>query len=812
MRMSLKTRLLSAAATVALLALPEASRAQSAQPAQTAQATQAGPKIGVEEIVVTARRREETLQQTPVSVSAVSEKTLEDLHIDAADKLSEVTPNVSIAQGSGGIGGNTAFIRGIGEQEPLLTEDSPVGLYLDGVYLGRQAGNNFDLIDLSRVEVLRGPQGELYGRNTTGGAINLVTKAPSPDFGVEGIFGIGSFDEYNEGFKVNTGELGNTGLAAIIDYMHKDQGGYVANPDAPDSRAPGALHGDSAFGKLSGEWGGFTLDATADYDMQAGMRQPFEVSAAYPLAQGYYGQSAANGGQAFVVTPNFLSTYDMQDLGRQSNEAYGFGLTMADQINPYLTLKSITGFRRWRADQPTTYTGDLKGPFVDFTSPTLFSIQPASPFLAAQSVSQYQWSQELQAQGTIDHVSYTAGLYWFREHVQEFNPNDFTVVFPTAALGSLGYPAFVGSTLSAEGVNLVGLNLGQLLQYQGSSESQAAYLQSSWKPEAFSDKLELTGGIRYTFDRKSIDQESITNAVPIEGSIDTLPIAQGPGRGGEADFHNFSFAVSTSYQWTDQLMTYARIATGYKSGGFDARAGINTATGVSFPFTFAPEKATNYELGVKSELFDRKLRLNGDFFYTKYDNLQIPQYSGGNGFTPNADAHYQGFELEAEAVPVENVKIDGSIGYVDPVYDKFLFLDPNTNLTTDIKDSAKFPYVPDWTIHIGVEYTFPPLGFGTLAARSDYTHTSQRYFFATAILNPDNEAIKDPGQDLLSARLILSDISVTGKAEMQVSFFAENLLNQDIRVAGIDFGPSIGIAGDNYGPPRTFGAELRVKY
>lgn len=809
MRTSLKTRLLSAAATAALLALPDASRAQSAQPAQTAQAS---PNVGVEEIVVTARRREETLQQTPVSVSAVSEKTLEDLHIDTADKLSEVTPNVSIAQGSGGIGGNTAIVRGIGEQDPLLTEDSPVGIYLDGIYLGREAGNNFDLIDLQRVEVLRGPQGELYGRNTTGGAISLVTKEPSPDFSVEGIFGIGSFDEYNEGFKLNTGEWGDSGLAAIIDYQHKDQGGYVNNPDAPDSRAPGALHGDTAFGKLAGGWGGFTLDATADYDMQAGMRQPFVVTTAYPLAQAYYGQSPANGGQAFVVSPNLPSTYDMQDLGRQSNEAYGFGLTMADEINPYLTLKSITGFRRWRADQPTTYTGDLKGPEVDFTSPTLYSIQSVSPFLAAQSVGQYQWSEELQAQGTIDHVSYTAGLYWFREHVQEFNPNDFTVIFPSSALGALGYPSFVGSTLTAEGVNLVGVNLGQLLEYQGSSESQAAYAQSSWKPEAFNDKLEVTGGIRYTFDRKSIDQESITNAVPIEGSIDTLPIAPGLSRGGEADFHNFSFAVSSSYQWTDQLMSYARISTGYKSGGFDARAGLNIETGTTFPFTFAPEKATAYEIGAKSEWFDHKLRLNGSLFYTKYDDLQIPQYSGGDGFTPNANAHYEGFELESEAVPIQNVKFDGSIGYVHPVYDKFLLLNPNTGITSDISGSAKFPYVPDWTIHIGAEYDFPPLGFGNLAARTDFSHTSSRYFFATAILNPDNEQIKDPGQDLLSVRLILSDIAVSGKAEMQVSFFAENLLNEDIRVAGIDFGPSIGIAGDNYGPPRTFGAELRIKY
>ena len=795
-----RARLLSAAAAAALLAAPDEGRAQ------------ASSNTSVEEITVTARRREETLQSTPVSVSAVSEQTLEKLNINTADKLSEITPNVSIAQGSGGIGGNTAYVRGIGEQDPLLTEDSPVGVYLDGIYLGREAGNNFDLIDLARIEVLRGPQGELYGRNTTGGAINLVTKDPPADFGVEGIFGAGSFGENHEGFKLDTGEIGNSHIAGIIDFMHKSTDGYVNNADAPSDRQPGAQDGNAVWAKFSGQWGDFSADLTGDFDLVTGMRQPFEVTSAYPLAAAYYAQSPSFGGQPFSVSPNFRDTYLEEDLGQQSSETYGFGLTMADVVNPYLTVKSISGFRRWRADQPTTYTSDLRGPVVDFTSPTLYSVQPVTPFLGAQSVSQYQYSQELQAQGSFDHISYTAGLYWFREHVQEFNPTDFTIVVPTSALGSLGYPAIVGNVLGAEGLKLVGVNLGELLAYQGSSESEAGYAQASWKPPAFDDKLELTGGIRYTMDRKSIDQESVANAVPISAPINTLPIVPGPGRGGEADFHNFSFAVSTSYQWTDELMSYARISTGYKSGGFDARAGFNVETGTTFPFTFAPEKATAYEVGVKSEWFEHKLKLNGDLFYTKYDNLQIPQYSGGNGFTPNADAHYEGFEFEAQAVPVENVKLDGSVGYVDPIYDKFLFLNPNTGVTTDIASSAKFPYVPDWTIHVGAEYDFPPLGFGNLAARSDFSHTSQRYFFATTILNPANEQIKDPGQNLLSARLILSDIAVTGKAEMQVSFFAENLLNEDIRVAGIDFGPAIGIAGDNYGPPRTFGAELRVKY
>ncbi len=772
----------------------------------------------LQEVVVTARRQAENLQTTPVSVSAVSAQTLDKLNITTIDKVSQLAPNVSIVEGSGGIGGNTAFIRGIGASEPLLTTDSGVGQYVDGVYLGRVAGNNLDIVDVQRIEVLRGPQGTLFGRNTTGGAVNIVTREPGNTFSVEEKGGYGSYNDWFSRTRVDTGEIGATGLKGTFVYFHHDRDGYVDNPNVSSSRSPGALDTNAAFGKLHGRWGRFTMDLTADFDHDRGQREPYQVVAPYPAAQGYFGQSPAYGGGAFVTSPNMLSTLPQQYVGVIRNETSGTAATFQYEVDPALTFKSISAYRRFWASQPTNYVNNLQGPVVDFTSPTLFSVQAVSPFLAGQKVSQYQISQEFQALGKTQRWSYVGGIYLFEEHVAERNTNYFTLALPPAYLGALGFPAVVGNALAAEGLPLVGVNLGQVLQYSGDSSSAAAYGQTTYRPPILNDKLAITGGLRYTYDRKTLYQPGIPTAGLVTGdfaninaSDSDLTLPDEPSRTGRLQFHNLSYAASIDYQWTNQILTYGRISSGYKSGGFDARAGVNPALGTSYPFTYQPEKATAYEVGVKSELFDRRLRANADVFYTKYDGLQIPVYTGGNGFTPNANAHYEGAELEVQAIPINHLTIDGSLGYTDAIYDEFTLINPATGTPANYARSSKFPYVPRYTVHVGAQYDFPHMSFGQLSVRSDYAFTSERYFFANTILSPMNDAIRDPGQNLLSARLILGDVHVAG-TNVEFEFFGENLLDQALIDSAIDFGSSIGIAGVSYGEPRHFGFTAKIDF
>ncbi|QKS01413.1 TonB-dependent receptor [Sphingomonas sp. CL5.1] len=767
----------------------------------------------ITDVVVTARRQEESIQSTPVSVSALGAQMLDQLNFRSVDKLTQLVPNVAISEASGSITGTQPYIRGIGSAEPLLTIDSPVGMYLDGVYLGRQAANNFDLVDPERIEVLRGPQGTLYGRNTTAGAINIITKKPPQEFGAELKAGYGSYNAWFTRASIDTGAWGNSGLSASFAVTHSERDGFVDNPNTPRDRDPGARKTTAAWGKIHGDWGKLTVDVSADWSYSKGQRGPFEIISAYQPAATYFARSPSYGGDPFVVSPQYQDKLPTEYVGQQTAKTYGTAITAAYEVSKALTFKSITAWRGWDSSEPTNYAGNLMGEVIDFTSPTLYSVQRVSPFVAYnQDLRQRQFSEEFQVLGKTDTLSYVLGAYYFNERASELNDNYYTVVLPPAYLAALGYPSAVGDALTGQGIDLIGVNLGQTMAYHTRSESVAGFGQVSWKPMILGQRLELTGGLRYTHDSRSIDETSIPTPQPFAGQLPNPGATPGPSRTGDLSFSNWSYLGSISFQWTPDILTYARFSTGYKSGGFDARAGVDLTTGVTFPFTFKPEKATSYEVGFKSEFLDHRLRLNGSLFRTDYDDLQVPQYAGGNGFIPNANARYQGFELELLAIPIRRVQFDASLGYVDPTYTEFLLADPNTGIVGDYAKQAKFPYVPNWTVHVGAQASHR-LDFADLMLRVDYAHTSKRYFHTIDLLNPANDAIADPGQDLLSARISLSDIDLGGgRTKLRVSVYADNLLNDHTRQAGIDFGPSIGIAGVNYGPPRTFGVDATLKF
>jgi iron complex outermembrane recepter protein len=266
--------------------------------AQQAVATGAGASAGqLEEIVVTARRTEEKQQTTPVSVTAITSAAIERMNIQSATQLSQVIPNFVLSQGSGGPTNVAISIRGIGNQEPLLTVDSPVGVYLDGVYLGRDAGLNIDLVDLAQVEVLRGPQGTLFGRNTSGGAVNMTSRDPTTEFGVEEKTGYGEEDGWFSRTTLNTGNLGDSTVRATISYLHRDRDGWVDNPYSSDANGPGSLHSDAVWIKVRGDFGdNLTVVNTFDYDTEDGQPEGFQLAAMSPASIAYFSQSPKYGG------------------------------------------------------------------------------------------------------------------------------------------------------------------------------------------------------------------------------------------------------------------------------------------------------------------------------------------------------------------------------------------------------------------------------------------------------------------------------------------------------------------------------------
>ncbi len=761
-------------------------------------------------IIVTAQRRKQNLQTVPVSVSAVESNTLAQLNVTRLDDLSRLVPNLSVAQASDAIGGNTVFIRGIGEQEPLLTIESPVGVYLDGVYLGAQVGNNFEVPSLARVEVLRGPQGTLYGRNTTGGAINLITRDPTNWFGIEEKAQYQRFNYWTSHTTINTGKLFGTDFAATVSYLHRGGGGFANNQNS--NWDPGEENTDAFWGKLKGRLGALTVTLSGDGDSIKGMMLPWVTNYIYsnnglggdPLA--YFSQSQSYGGDPLVISSTLPNKVWLQsNVGPEHYKNWGTNLTLQYDLSGNANLKSITGYREFEGEQTTAYyEGNMSLPVLYFPPPTYAAstvVAPTSLFMAPTDTNkEHQFSEEVQLNGRSVAFNYTVGLYFYSQHVEEYTHQYFTLVFP-------GY--FFGLTTPPQ----VGMDETQTLWYLMDTKSYAGYGQASYRPPGF-DKLELTAGVRYTDDRKNLNQPSIPIAKMVSDPtqfLDNNQWSYGPSRTARNSFSNVSWLWSTSYQWTKDLMGYVRISTGFKSGGYDTRAGVGI-NGRTLPFTFKPERATAYEIGAKSQFLESRLRLNGDVYYTKYENLQESQFSGAQGFVPEINAHYQGFEIEAAAMPVHGLKLMASVGYVDPVYDKF-----EAAPGIDLKDSAKFQYVPDWTVHGGLEYDWPE-SVGVFSIRTDYSYTSRRDFMASdyctaqLCLNPENQMVSDPGQSLLSARLMLDQIAIGRGLVGEVALYGSNLLDESIRVSGIDFGPALGFAGDSYGPPLSVGIEVGIKY
>lgn len=771
--------------------------------AQAQEAAPQGESANLADIVVTARRSAETLQDVPVAVTALGSDFINRQNISSPADVPQFAPNLTVAQQPSSLSAATVYIRGIGNQEPSAVSEQGVGLYLDGVYLARSAGAVFDLIDLERIEVLRGPQGTLFGRNTIGGALQLISKKPSDDMGVTAKAGFARFNDWYVRARLDTGYIVGDSIKASIAAQHRQSHGYVNNTLASSSQDPGALKADSIAVGLEGDFGDLTVNYNFDYDNRRGTPGFFQIVAASPLAEGYYSQSPNYGGDPFLVDPVRQGTVQQDGFtDRNGNYRYGsktrvqgHALTISYEAIPELTLKSITGYRKFYQDTILNLSGNgvLMGQVVDFTSPTLVSVQQVTPYNGNNAPQkQWQFSQEFQALGKVGDVSFLAGLYYFYEKASEYNSQALTLVMPVSALTSLGFPQSVvdGITALNPGLETVGVNANPVQAFGGTSQSMAVFGQASWKPAALDDKLEVTLGGRYTADDKT---------AYLAGDVN-------PVQRGRRGFENFSWLASVSYDVARGVMVYGRVSTGYRSGGINPRASVIN--------TFEPEKATAYEAGIKSQFLDNRVRLNLAGYITDYDDLQVQQFAAGSGGATSlivnaGKVRLSGFEAELTAMPFPGFQIDGSVGYVKTDYKTFLFRDPSTNEVLDVADQAKPLYTPKWNVHVGAEYAHP-IGDATVRLRGDYSRRTQIYFNALNNTAPFNEQLISPPQENVKARLSVENLDVGG-GKLEVGFWGDNLLNQKRLVYGIDFG-SLGFAGAMFNKPISYGVDARIQF
>nr|WP_089218214.1 TonB-dependent receptor [Sphingomonas laterariae] len=741
--------------------------------AAPAVAQDTGTFNGLEDIVVTAQKRSESLQDTPLAVSAVTADTIESRGIKDISNLTAIAPSINVATAPASSSNTNIFIRGIGDQEPILTSDAPVSIYVDGIVLGRSTGAVFDLVDLERIEVLRGPQGTLYGRNTIGGAVNLISARPADEFGGKLKFGYGSFDQWQARASIDSGELGDSGVRMKLSYIHRQQDGFVDDLDAPDNRDPGALNIDAMRAVLEYDKGG-DLRATYafDYNQRESIAAAFQATVIDPAVLAYINNSPNFGGNAPQLSTKRLDKFLSDDEGLLTDRVYGHTLTLEYDVSDDLTIKSLTGYRNWKnIDRGDELDG--QGGLLGFQlDPILFfdgtviplGVQPVHLFTSNNRRGQNQWSQEINLLGQVgDNFEYVVGFFYFKEKSYEQNNQFPTIVISDQASVPLATP----------------------LIYRHISKSMAGFAQGTYR---LTDQLSLTGGIRYTEDKKHLIQQAAFQ------------------RDLKADFNKINWAATIDYQATDDFLAYARVSTGYKAGGFNARSSNDG---------YKPEDLTSYEIGIKSELFDRRLRLNLATYYSIHEDLQLQQFqagtAGASSVTVNAGkAKYWGVEGEIQAVPVDGLTLGTSVGYIDRKYKEFLILNPQTNEIEDVKDTARFPFSSEWTVNASAQYDVPEFDFGQLSFRVDYNYRSKIWFHPTLVGTPYNDVIASPGRGLFDGRITLSKLAL-GSNEASIAVWGKNLADKEYRANGIDFG-GLGYAGNVYGEPRSFGIDLNYNF
>ena len=729
---------------------------------------------GIGDIVVTARRTEESAQTVPVSVTGYNSDQLEALNIQGFGDIGKTVPNLDVQRQFGSASAPQYYLRGVSTGSLKFEADAGIGLYIDGVYLGRPAGTAFDLADIERVEVLRGPQGTLFGRNATGGAINFITSRPSGEFSVKADATVGNFDRRKGGITVNLPSFGP--VSVRLSYLHDENRGYVKN------LTPGrTFHFAEPFGtiKSAKSFGAENTDAFAAAvhidggALQVDYKFDYTDKVSTQLAQQLLGYDP--GYVVGVGNPPFYtaapSIYVPPSTKRQKAVALdmtspshlkiqGHSLTAALDLNEAITLKSITGFRKM---DEAVGGNDIDGGAYDLGG------LPFTNISSIQDRHQKQFTQELQVLGKSGNFDWVLGAFYFRETGRDNNPVFIGAMFPThlpEIIPSLGNG--IGNTINAFGVPSDYFS-GADVSIRNTS--MAAYAHLGYKAEHF----ELAGGIRYTKDKR----REVVRAAGI------IPFAADP-KVSNASFDHWDFDATAAYIVNSNVRAYLRFATGYLSGG------------VLGGTVFKPETVKSYEAGIKADLLDNRLRINAAYFISRRKNVQTLGFDTVNGtfLFSSPYGHENGFEVELTAKPTSNITLNASYGYL------------NQKLATDPVKGAVNSLAPKNTMSVGAQYDVPAFANGSyLTFRLDGFYKDKR--LSDPIRNAATLDLTTlPARFDVNARVSLVDLPLGG-AKVKVSGWVQNLTNNQ----KLEFARNLttNVIG-TFQVPRTWGVDFGVNF
>ncbi len=720
--------------------------------AQAAAANQTQDEAVVDEIIVTARRRDEQLKDVPVAVSALSAVRLEETGAVDITVLQQQTPNstVQIARGSNST--LISFIRGVGQQDPLWGFEPGVGLYVDDVYIARPQGAVLDVFDIERIEVLRGPQGSLYGRNTVGGAIKYVTSrldADEPELTLKGAYG-----SYNQIDLIASGSLPITDMfrvgAAFASY---DRDGYGKNLNT------GAEHYDKDImaARVSLE---FEPSANAFF------RLSFDRTEDDSNPRHGHREIAGTGVDAGVPG----SVYDTRAGLGDTNSVVSEGVSLTAQIalSDAWTFKSITAYREGDTDT-----------VIDFDN------TPRNTLDIPAFYADHQFTQEFQFLYDGERIQGVGGLFYL----------DGTAAgaFDTI-IGALGVNIGTGGFVETESVALfadVNLDLTPRLHLG----LGARYTQDTKTGDVF--RATYLGTARS----------------PLNGGMPRAPLVQNTDYRNSNDFSDFSPKVSLSYDFSDEITGYGSWSSGFKSGGFDMRgdavATPNTVNG------YEPETVDSYEIGLKGSTFDRRLSFSSAVFYNEYQDQQVTTQvpilnaqgvaTGIASFVDNVGAStIYGAEFEGGLTITDSLTANFAVGYLKAEFDEFNRFNLATRQFENIADLVVLQNAPEFTGYLGVTWRGQVLG-GDVAItpsasfRDDYS----QFEFPNPILDQEAYTLVD-----------LSAVWTDPTDRWTVGVYGKNLTDEEYRVGAYNFAGATfnnSLIG-YYGPPRTVTASLQFKF
>jgi iron complex outermembrane recepter protein len=716
------------------------------------------------EIIVSARRRDERLIDVPVAVSAFSQADLQKFQALDLSGLQGVAPNLNLVQGRGSAASANIFIRGIGQPDALQTFDPAVGVYVDGVYLSRIQGALLNLFDVERIEVLRGPQGTLYGKNTTGGAISIVSRKPDLDT-----------------LKVQASALYGSYNQIVLN-------GYVSAPLATDKVAL----------SLAGQWDkrdGLVTDPLTgrryndrDSVTVRGILRAKPVDALEILVSGDYNRQRNALTLGYATAPlggirpqpaNPYGDYDFRastsfrgDEGQRLDH-WGINLTANYALSDAITLTSITS---WRKLDPDLFID------IDATQAELGDV-----FVG---IDQRQFSQEVQLKWNTERFSGVFGLFYLNENI--------------------------ASHQEAYADDLFGVPFTRLIDDRQNTKSYAAFGQATYK---FTDAFSLTGGLRYTHEERSYDR--FTTTVSTFAGLNGLAF-RFPGSlpapfnlDNKAEFDAWTPSVTLAWKPGADSQLYVSASRGFKSGGFNGRANglgdlTQTVNGVpTIVTTFRPETVWTYEGGAKGSFLDGRVYLAGTVFYSDFRDFQARVGGGSVASFPVLNAgrlSIWGVELEAVVKPTTAWTLRTSLGYLDATYDEFndgrrapaFSCNPTGTAVT-----CTPPFAPPISFTLSTDYRIPVGDAGTVTLGGDARFVDKHF------LSVDNRpGLIEPGYWLANA-FVRFDAD-GGRWYLQGG--VKNLTDRRYRTDGQEFSSVGNIQTVYFGDPRTFNVMVGVRF